>query len=80
MYEPNALQNLLPKFLDITKEKLGWTAPSYAPFLDIPIVGEYLAASLVVLVHCAELCEKIKRYTLDSTYDVVKRYLGVRTH
>ena len=33
-------------------------APAYAPFLDIPIVGEYLAASLVV--HCAELNEKIK--------------------
>lgn len=33
-------------------------APAYAPILDIPIVGECLAASCVV--QCVELSEKIK--------------------
>ena len=57
MSEPNAPHNFLPKYLGVVEGKLGWTAPSYAPFLDIPIAGEYLAASLIV--SCTKLGEKV---------------------
>ena len=57
-YEPNAPDNFHPKYLVFTEEGLGWTAPAYAPYLDTLIIGEYLAASLVV--HCVDLGKRIK--------------------
>mmetsp|Transcript_1621 Transcript_1621/g.2496 ORF Transcript_1621/g.2496 Transcript_1621/m.2496 type:complete len:208 (-) Transcript_1621:1137-1760(-) len=44
IYEPNTPRNFLPKYLDLTRVELGWTAP----FGDIPVVGELLSASLMV--------------------------------
>ena len=58
IYEPNTPRNFLPTYLDLTKEELGWTAPAYAPITDIPKVGEYLAAALVV--ESAELTNRVK--------------------
>ena len=57
-YAPGAPESFHPRFLVTTDEGLGWTSPSYAHMMDIPIVGEYLVAACVV--QCAELDEKIK--------------------
>lgn len=48
MFEPNAPHNFLPRYLGVVEGRLGWTSLSYAPILDIPIVGEYLEAWKVV--------------------------------
>ena len=57
-YDPMAPDNFHPKYLVVTDKGLGCMAPAYAHYLDIPIVGEYLAASCVI--HCADLGEKVK--------------------
>ena len=56
--EPNSPDNFLPTHYGIVRMgpgftrhgcfQNGWIAPSYATFGDIPVVGEFLTASLMV--------------------------------
>jgi hypothetical protein len=58
IYEPNSPDNFLPTHYGIVRMgpgftrhgcfQNGWIAPSYATFGDIPVVGEFLTASLMV--------------------------------